>query len=57
MGSIEVTLLEAVLYCQKLKLRWVPSTLCVLEAWRTYLDDAGLPFAVLLEQYETQAVD
>ena len=57
MGCIEVTLLEAILYCQQLELRWVPSNLGVLEACGTYLDDAGFPFAVLLEQHKAQAID
>ena len=57
MSRIEVTLLEAILYCQQLELGWVPSNLGVLEACGAYLDDAGFPFAVLLEQHEAQAVD
>ena len=57
MGHIEVAFLEAVFYCQKFKLRWIPSDLCILEAGGSPLNDAGLPFAVLLEQYESQAID
>ena len=57
MSCIEVAFLEAVLNCQKFKLGWVPSNPCVLEASESHLDDAGLPFAVFLEQYESQAID
>ena len=35
----------------------MPSNLGILEACRTYLDDAGLSFAVLLDQHKAQAVD
>ena len=57
MSCIEVAFLEAVLYCQKFELGWMPSDLRVLKAGGSHLNDASLPFAVLLEQYESQAID
>ena len=56
MSRKEVAFLEAILYCQKFELGWMPSDLRVLEAGGSHLNDAGLPFVVLLEQYEPQAV-
>ena len=35
----------------------MPSDLCILEAGGPHLKDAILPFAVLLKQYESQAVN
>ena len=56
MSCIEVTLLEAILYCQQFEFRRVPSDLSVFEACGAHLYDDGFPITVFLEQDEAQTI-
>ena len=56
MSCIEVTLLEAILYCQQFEFGRVPSDLSVLEACGAHLYDDGFPITVFLEQDEAQTI-
>ena len=57
MSRIEMAFFEAILYCQQLEFRGVPSDLCVLETRRSNLYNTGFPVTVFLEQDEAQPVD
>ena len=56
MSCIEVTLLEAILYCQQFEFGRVPPDLSVLEACGAHLYDDGFPITVFLEQDEAQTI-
>ena len=44
--SVEVTLFEAVLDCQKLKLSWVPPCLCIFQACGAHLYYATVAISI-----------